>query len=125
MSVTTRSKEISQLFKVVGDPFRVQLLLVLADAEACVCHLEQMLSKRQSYISQHLMSLRAAGILTTRRQGKYVFYSLKDRGVLSLIRRAAEIAGLSKDELSAKTKASSLSSCECPQCGNPKPVSIK
>lgn len=124
MLKAAHSNEISQLFKVMGDPFRVQLLLALADREACVCHLECLLGKRQAFISQHLMSLRMAGILNARRQGKYIFYSLKDREVLSLIRRAAEIAGLTKDEMKAKVTGGKLSRCECPQCGNAKLISI-
>jgi DNA-binding transcriptional ArsR family regulator len=124
MLAVTHSSEISQLFKIMGDPFRVQLLLALADKEACVCHLECLLGKRQAFISQHLMSLRMAGILTARREGKYIFYSLKDREVLSLIRRAAEIAGLTKVEMKSKITIGKLSRCECPQCGNAKPITI-
>ena len=119
------NKNISQLFKVMGDPFHLRLLLTLAEQEACVCHLVTTLSKRQAYISQHLMSLRESGIVTTRREGKYIFYSLKDREVLDLIRRAAKIAGLTKEELKANTKTSNLSSCPCPQCGDTQRIPIK
>ncbi len=117
MLTANQSSEISQLFKVMGDSFRVRLLLALAEQEACVCHLECLLGKRQAYISQHLMSLREAGILSTRREGKYIFYSLKDKKVLSLILRAAEVAGLKLAEKKAKTKTENLTHCACPQCG--------
>lgn len=125
MLTAKKSSEISQLFKVMGDPFRVRLLLALADQEACVCHLECLLGRRQAYISQHLMSLREADVLASRREGKYIFYSLKDRQILGLIRRAAEITGLTKEDLKATVKTGNLSSCECPQCGNPQLISIK
>jgi ArsR family transcriptional regulator len=121
----SNDKLIGKLFKTMGDPFRVRLLLSLSEREACVCHLECLLGKRQAYISQHLMSLREAGIVTARREGKYIFYNLKDGEVLDLIRRAAEIAGLTKDELKATVKTTNLSSCECPQCGKPQLISIK
>ncbi len=117
MLTAAPSNEISQLFKVMGDPFRVRLLLALADQEACVCHLERVLGKRQAYISQHLMSLREAGILTARREGKYIFYKLKDRDLLSLLRRAADIVGLTKAELTGRPNKKNVSNCECPNCG--------
>jgi len=124
MLATRSSIRIGQLFKVIGDPFRVRLLLALAKQEACVCHLECLLGKRQAYISQHLMCLREAGILAARREGKYIFYKIKNRKILGMIDRAAEIAGMTPDELKPRAKESYLSSCECPQCGNSKLVSI-
>jgi ArsR family transcriptional regulator len=125
MFKTTNNKRIGQLFKALGDPFRVRLLLSLSEQEACVCHLERLLGKRQAYISQHLMSLRGADIVTAHRKGKYIFYRLKDTEVLDLIRHAAVIAGLTNDELKATAKTTKLSSCECPQCGRPQLISIK
>jgi ArsR family transcriptional regulator len=124
MLTATQSSQISQLFKVMGDPFRVRLLLALADQEACVCHLECLLGKRQAYISQHLMSMREAGVLTARREGKYIFYRLKDRGLVNLVRRAAEIMGVTELR---KTKSiyTHLSKCECPNCGRAKLMAIK
>jgi len=116
MLATTYSNQIGQLFKLMGDPFRVRLLLALTEQEACVCHLECLLGKRQAYISQHLMSLREAGVLTTRREGKYIFYRLKDRGVLTLVRQAAEILGIN-DKGKTKSIDINLSKCECPNCG--------
>lgn len=119
-----QSHQISRLFKVIGDPFRVRLLLALADQEACVCHLEWLLGKRQAYISQHLMSLREAGLLAARREGKYVFYQLKDRRLLRLIRQAAEIMGVS-DKGMTKPVVTRLSKCECPNCGPAKLIAAE
>lgn len=124
MLTVNKSSQISQLFKVMGDPFRIQLLLALVDQEACVCHLECLLGKRQAYISQHLMSLREAGLLAARREGKYIFYKLKDRGLLSLIQRAAEMVGVT-ESVNSKAVKTSLSKCECPNCGPSKIVSVE
>jgi len=111
-----QSKTISHLFKLVSHPFRIRLLLTLAEGEACVCHLESMLGKRQAYISQHLMALREFGFISARRDGKFVFYKLEDPGLLALIRQAAELQGFEFDkrELSAQLQADI---CECPNCG--------
>jgi len=124
MLTANKSNEISQLFKAMGDPFRIRLLAALADHEACVCHLECLLGKRQAYISQHLMSLREAGLLIARREGKYIFYKLKDHGLLTLIRRAAGIIGVTDIE-KAESINTHLSKCECPNCGPSKLVAIK
>jgi DNA-binding transcriptional ArsR family regulator len=122
MLSATQSNQISQVFKVIGDSFRIRLLLALADQEACVCHLECQLGKRQAYISQHLMSLREAGLLTARREGKYIFYQLKDRSLTNLIRQAAQFIGISDIKRKAATQ---LSKCVCPHCASQKLVSIE
>ncbi len=119
-----QSKKISQLLRVVGDTFRVRLLLALSENEACVCHLECLLGKRQAYISQHLMSLREAGLLTARREGKYIFYKLKNHDLLGLIQSAAEIVGVS-DIAEAKSMNITLSKCECPNCEPSKLITIQ
>jgi len=125
MLAAKQSSKISQLFKVMGDPFRVRLLLALAEQEACVCHLERLLGRRQAYISQHLMSLREAGVLTARREGKYVFYKFKDHDLLGLIQRAAEITGFAGIKAKGKSLKANLARCECPSCGGSKLVSVK
>ena len=107
---------ISNLFKVIGDPFRVCLLLALVDNEACVCHLERLLGRRQAFISQHLMSLREAGVLTARREGKYIFYRVKDRKLPGLILRAAEMAGLRRADLDTLPRKVNPANCKCPHC---------
>jgi len=116
MLTIVQSREISQLFKTLGDPFHVRLLFAVAEHEACVCHLERLLNKRQSYISQHLMSLRAVGLITARRDGKFIFYRLKDRKMLSLIKRAADFVGLHQGNGETKSTGINVANCACPQC---------
>ncbi|HRQ37008.1 MAG TPA: metalloregulator ArsR/SmtB family transcription factor [Chloroflexota bacterium] len=65
-------------FKALAHPARLQILAVLRQGEACVCHLEAILQKRQAYISQQLMVLKEAGLLAERKEGLFVFYSLAD-----------------------------------------------
>jgi DNA-binding transcriptional ArsR family regulator len=109
-------KEISNIFSVIGNPFRVKLLYAIGNGEACVCHLEAVLKKRQVYISQHLMVLRDAGILETRRDGKYIFYRVADEKMFSLIETAATIAGTSTDDLHKFAESGKHASCNCPKC---------
>src|SRR3972149_2669774 len=79
------SEQIAAPLSAIASPQRVAILLAIGRGEACVCHLEAALGWRQAYISQHLMALRKADILTDRREGRYVFYRLKNASFLDLL----------------------------------------
>lgn len=111
-------RKTSKILSVLGSPFRVRLILALGDGEACVCHLETLLKKRQAYISQHLMALRNAGLLDTRRDGKFIYYRLSSPEIIILIQDAARIAGIEGSEISLHQQAAKLEKCVCPKCGN-------
>jgi ArsR family transcriptional regulator, lead/cadmium/zinc/bismuth-responsive transcriptional repressor len=67
--------------KALGDPTRLALAAVLADAdELCVCDLSWVLGRAENLVSHHLRLLRSAGLIESRRDGKMVMYSLTDRG---------------------------------------------
>jgi ArsR family transcriptional regulator len=110
------SKQISAPLTAIAAPQRIAILLAIGTGEACVCHLETALGWRQAYISQHLMALRKADILLDRREGRYVFYRLKDASFLDLITASARLSGLSAQSVSALINAKVNPSCECPQC---------
>jgi ArsR family transcriptional regulator len=117
MSIGRFEEKASSILSVLGNPFRIQIAIALSGQEACVCHLEQLLKKRQAYISQHLMVMRDAGLLDTRRDGKYIYYRLADKeGVLDLIRSAAVIAGMDPVEMPVPPLQPVLSLCACPNC---------
>ena len=110
------SEKISTPLTAIASPQRIAILLAIGTGEACVCHLETALGWRQAYISQHLMSLRKAGILLDRREGRYVFYRLKNASLLDLITASARLSGLSAESISALINTQFHPSCECPQC---------
>src|SRR5512143_2094288 len=89
--------QITKPLQVIASTQRIAILLVIGHGEACVCHLESALGWRQAYISQHLMALRKADILEDRREGRYVYYRLKNTTYLDLILAAANVCGLSKE----------------------------
>jgi DNA-binding transcriptional ArsR family regulator len=94
MSKTQRlpaPQKISRLFRVLGQPSHLEILIAIGTGEACVCHLETAIGCRQAYISQHLMALRSEGLVVSRREGRRIFYRLKNAGVLDLIRNAASL----------------------------------
>lgn len=109
-------KQIARLHKVLGSPFRIKLLFALGSGEACVCHLEAKLKKRQAYISQHLMALRDVGVLDTRREGKYIFYRVADERIFDLIRTAATLQGISLESLPNVSDPGAQINCPCPHC---------
>ena len=111
-----QSRKVADLFRVMGQPARLRILLTIGDGEACVCHLEAVLGLRQAYISQQLMALRDAGILETRREGRYIFYRLKDPALLGLIQAAGEQLGI--PNLNLQPQADSDYHCPCPHCEN-------
>ena len=111
------------LLKVCGHPVRLQILeILLRDEEACVCHLEAQLGQRQAAISQHLSRLRKVGLVTDRRDGWNVYYSVAESSLVPLLAAARITAdGVAKQSGKKLTYRSpnrrSSKSCPCPHCG--------
>jgi DNA-binding transcriptional ArsR family regulator len=115
---TPSSQKISTLFRVLGQPSHLEILLAIGTGEACVCHLEAATGWRQAYISQHLMALRSEGLVVSRRDGRNIYYRLKNASVLDLIRKAAGVVGISDVEATQVRLAESLPHCTCPKCSS-------
>ena len=113
---TQISKQIASPLEAIASPQRIAILLAIGKGEACVCHLETALGMRQAYISQHLMALRKADILQDRRDGRYVFYKIKNASLLDLITASATLSGLSAESVSSLINTQVYPSCECPHC---------
>ena len=64
------------IFHALSDETRLQLLDLLAEGEQCVCDLTDALKTGQSRLSFHLKTLKDAGLLTDRRDGRWVYYAL-------------------------------------------------
>ncbi len=115
-SISQISEQIAAPLTAIASPQRIAILLLIGKGEACVCHLEASLGWRQAYISQHLMALRKADILQDRREGRYIFYRLKDASILDLVTASALLSGLSTETVSTLINTQVQPSCECPQC---------
>lgn len=118
------TKKIAALIRALGQPARLRILMTIGEGEACVCHLEAALGYRQAYISQHLMALREARILQSRREGRFVFYRLRDTQTLELIRLAGEIAGIEIPLHEFSPMCTTLPSCVCPHCEAEAPADV-
>jgi ArsR family transcriptional regulator len=116
----TPEKQISDLFQSLSALPRLQMVQALKYGEACVCHLETMLGYRQAYISQHLMALRKAGVVVSRREGRNVFYRLANPDLADFLRQAGRYLGISDRELEAESAAVLLTDCPCPHCDDDK-----
>lgn len=117
MNILTESSEdqIANLLKALGQSVRIQIVLIIGEQEACVCHLEAILGVRQARISQHLMALRNAGIVTTRRDGRHIYYQLENPKILDLIYQSAEILQVDIEVLKTLPDRTDLN-CVCPRC---------
>jgi ArsR family transcriptional regulator len=117
MKKVNTEKKISHLLRTVGQPTRLKILMAIGGGEVCVCHLEAMLGMRQAYISQHLMALRKAEVLLNRREGRFIFYRLRDPETLDLIQMAARIVGVAEHNQPLPVREEAMAiSCVCPTC---------
>ena len=76
--------DLTEIFRVLGDPTRVRILDVLSRSEVCVQDLANALRLSESAVSHQLRLLRGARIVRARRAGRNVFYALDDHHVLAL-----------------------------------------
>jgi ArsR family transcriptional regulator len=110
----------AELFSALAHPARLEILELLREGEACVCHIQAMLDQRQAYISQHLNVLRQAGLVTNRKEGLRVYYQISDPCVLALV-DSVKTALRSTGKRLAVADLPVLASarrkeCNCPQC---------
>lgn len=82
--------EASELLKVFGDYTRLRIISALCKCEMCVCDIANLLGMTQSAISHQLRVLKQARLVSTRRDGKTIFYSLCDDHVKTIFYLAVE-----------------------------------
>jgi DNA-binding transcriptional ArsR family regulator len=78
------------LLRLLADPTRLRLLLLLEQEELSVAELQEILGMGQSRISSHLAQLKRAGVVEDRRVGKNVYYGANHLGQDSQRQRVAE-----------------------------------
>ena len=69
------------LFHALSDPRRLTILSHLQAGEQCVCHLQEAIDLGQSLLSFHLKTLREAGLVVSRREGRWMHYRLAPAGL--------------------------------------------
>jgi ArsR family transcriptional regulator len=81
------------ILRALGHPQRIQILDMLATGEKCVCEMLPVLNAPQPNISQHLIVLRAAGIVESERRGSNVYYWLTAPEISQVVNAVRRIAG--------------------------------
>lgn len=81
-------EEVATLFKVMGDPTRLKIMMALQVQPLCVCDLEEIVKMSQSAISHQLRVLKQHQIVTFERKGKNVEYRLHDQHIFDLLKIA-------------------------------------
>ncbi len=79
---------LGQIFKALGDDNRLKIIYALSREELCVCDVSQIIEGTVATASHHLRLLKNMGLAKSRKQGKMVFYSLRDDCVQSIIETA-------------------------------------
>ena len=98
-----RAERLADLFHALSDPTRLRILAALRNGEQCVCNLTGLLVAQQSRLSFHMKTLKDAGLVKDRREGRWIHYSLVPEAVEE-IREALE-------ELEAAAKACAAGCC--------------
>jgi DNA-binding transcriptional ArsR family regulator len=111
----------AQLFKVLMHPTRLAILDVLRGGEQFVCHMEAFLGLRQAHISQHLMILRDAGLVTDRRDGWNIFYSVIKPEIYQVVAMVKMVSGEQDNEGLPVTQVKQKP-CPCPKCNPGKDI---
>lgn len=99
-----RNDSLDTLFLALSDPTRLRLLSLIGDGEVSVSFLADETGESQPKISRHLAYLRDCGVVETRRDGKWIYYSIADQRnpasdrILKMI--VAEISGVPTFETS-------------------------
>src|SRR5215510_9033504 len=91
--ITVRNgQRTARLFHALADETRLRIIEQLADGEQCVCNLTDALEAGQSRLSFHLKTLKDAGLVSDRRQGRWIYYTLRPDAVDEL-RAVADAIG--------------------------------
>lgn len=85
-----KAQRMSEFFSLLGDANRLRILSALAIQELCVCDLAAAVKMTESAVSHQLRTLRSMRLVGYRKQGRNVFYYLKDHHVFNLYREVAE-----------------------------------
>ena len=113
--MTARAKDFNfeRFFQALGDNTRLRLLNLMGDQEICVCYFVEILGQSQPKISRHLAYLRNAGIVSTRRDGKWMHYRIAmppNEGAAKVLRQILESF---KEEKTMQADRAKLSKACC------------
>lgn len=89
--MNVRVDQLSRMLKVLGDANRLGILMSIGKDSLSVTEIIHETGLSQTLVSFHLRALRAAGIVSTRRDGPFIYYSLTDTALLDVLKALAAI----------------------------------
>jgi len=90
-SVSERELDrLSSIYKVLGDPNRLKIVMALKNVEMCVCDLAAFLGLTESAVSHQLRRFKDLALVKSRREGQVIYYSLDDAHVAELLNTGLE-----------------------------------
>lgn len=84
MDMETQGKK-AMLLKAMGHPIRVEIIELLGKKEMCACEIASLFDCDRTTVSKHLAILKDLGIIGQRREGLYIYYSLKLHCLVSML----------------------------------------
>ncbi len=81
---------VAEIFKQLGDPTRIRIFFLLCHCEECVINISALLDMSSPAVSHHLRPLRSSGLITSRREGKEVYYRAADTPQSRLLHQMIE-----------------------------------
>ncbi len=88
--VDEETQDLSEFFRVFGDPTRLKILSILDGKELCVHVIADIIDMQQTAVSHQLKILRQSRLVKYRKNGKHVFYSLNDNHIKEILRIGLE-----------------------------------
>ena len=74
------NRKVASLFKAFGDENRLQILQLLQGGERCACHILDEMQISQPTLSHHMKILCDSGVVVGRKEGKWMYYSISEKG---------------------------------------------
>lgn len=98
----------SKFFRALGDPTRLKILNYLQEGEKNVGELVKLVETGQGRVSDHLCCLKSCGLVSTRRDGKFIYYKIADEHVRDLLKIAQDIISNNAEQIWSCTRVNAL-----------------
>lgn len=128
--MSNKRYDMEVLFSALADRTRLRLLNLIRGDELCVCFFVEVLKTNQPKISRHLAYLRRAGVVSARREGKWMHYRITEPSEPHAARVMREVMEwLAQDEEMQRDRERLIKACCAPQPpvqlrGAPRPASL-
>ena len=90
MPSTVELQTVSEVFKLMDDPSRMRIFWLLCHCEECVINISAAVEMSSPAVSHHLRQLKNGGLISSRREGKEVYYKAPDTPAARLLHHAIE-----------------------------------